>query len=346
MEASGNKFADLTKLAKSYFATKQFVAAIPVLTEAVNICPDSPGTWSNLGYALWQVGRHHDAVLCYQNALTLKPDESAIASNLVSSLPKVDLSKLDASVAKRAFQRVFADAFARFPGIDAKISPVMTFENWRSRNSPETVEIDPEQTIHLKHEASGSDDIYVAGATRVVEVADASVIAGWDYVIASSGDVLEGSGHMTIQQNFPWMPHVLSQPAGAVLHTWPPEAAVYDEPTLFLSVPPKYQFGHWIMDFLPRLRAHQSLASRTPVKIAVPSSLPSRHRELLARFEIEDTEIVELELGRRYRFKSLWVVQQGHRYNPQIERISFLRKFMFLPPENADTSPNPRRVFL
>jgi capsular polysaccharide biosynthesis protein len=91
---------------------------------------------------------------------------------------------------------------------------------------------------------------------------------------------------------------------------------------LFLSCPEKFHTGHWIVDFLPRLRALKHIPPG--FKIATPTELPRKHRDLLSLFGVEEGQIVNCDLGRRYRFRNLVVTQPGIDHRPSPDTVRFV----------------------
>jgi capsular polysaccharide biosynthesis protein len=107
-------------------------------------------------------------------------------------------------------------------------------------------------------------------------------------------------------------PHYHMADLGLVAHVWPDQCTDVDEDALFLSAPEGMHFGHWLVDFLPRLRGW-----KRPMKIAIPDTLPAKHRDTLACFGVEKGDLVECSFGGRYRFRSLTVVVTGDHQSPQ-----------------------------
>jgi capsular polysaccharide biosynthesis protein len=98
--------------------------------------------------------------------------------------------------------------------------------------------------------------------------------------------------------------------------------------------------GHWIVDFLPRLRA---LKEHPYLKVATVTELPPKNRDLLALFGIDHDRIINCDLGRRYRFRSLAVVQTGDPVHPDPNNICFVTDFLRTQGRPASA---PLRLFL
>gem|GEM_PF-5202447 len=81
-------------------------------------------------------------------------------------------------------------------------------------------------------------------------------------------------------------------------------------------------------------------------KLVIPSSLPKKHRETLTRFGVTADDLVECELTKRYRFRSLKVVQNGLYLNPNPKRVHFV--YNALCDNRLPLSPNTsgRNIFL
>jgi superkiller protein 3 len=55
-------------------AAKRFSEAVADFRRAVDLRPDFPEAWNELGFALRQIGQYTDALKAYDQALRLRPD--------------------------------------------------------------------------------------------------------------------------------------------------------------------------------------------------------------------------------------------------------------------------------
>lgn len=322
----------------------EYAAAIPPLSIVVEKEPESSKGWGNLGSAYMNVHRYEDAAACQQTALRLSPDRAGIANQLLFALNFADLNNLDSNLLLHAFKLHHAEFLARHPLLRPVIAKVVEFDDWRKANAPHAIEIDPERSVALLYGDALFVDEYLAEASWVAELKEVDVIAGWDYVIAPSGEVLDGSGYLRAYSSFPWVPHAYSRPAEKMIHLWSDEFTRIEDPILFLSNPQEFQIGHWIVDFLPRLRGWAEVRKVVPLRLAIPKSLPKRHREFLSLFGVADADLIEMELGQRYRFSALWVMCQGHRNDPHPEKIKFLHRSLARP--SLGDAPPSARIYL
>ncbi len=209
------------------------------------------------------------------------------------------------------------------------VFPMAILSAWCEKHGAAIHELDPVQSVSFAQCGTGSETrTYDTEPYLVASVPNAEFVCGWDIVIAPTGHVLEDSGYWGLRRAVAVSPHFTAYDAGLVAHDWPDEVHEVDAEALFLSSPESFQIGHWIVDFLPRLRA----ISGTDLKVAVPSTLPKKHRQFLALFGIGEDRIIGCELGRRYRFRKLVVAKTGDYFRPNFATIDFLRKHLMLDP--------------
>jgi len=324
---------------------RDYPGAVVPLSAAVEKEPGSSKAWGNLGSAYLNLHRYKEAAICQQNALRLAPNREDFASKLLQALNLVDINQLDTELLLSAFKLRHEDFFSRHPHLHPVIADVVNFNAWRKNHAVHTIEIDAARPVTLAYREPPIEDHYVADASWVAELRYADIIAGWDHVIAPGGAVLDGSGYLGAYSSFAWIPHAYSRPANRMIHLWSDSYTQIDEPSFFLSNPQEFQVGHWIVDFLPRIRGWTVAKTASPLKLAIPKSLPKRHREFLSLLGVQDSDLLELEVGNRYRFSSLWVMGQGHRNDPHPNKIEFLHKALTTQLEDVVT-PALARVYL
>ena len=78
----------LFRMATSLWKVGRWQAAIPMLEEYVEIVPDDPRGWNNLGVVLRERGEVKRAIECYQRALQLDPDFEEARQNLETAKNK------------------------------------------------------------------------------------------------------------------------------------------------------------------------------------------------------------------------------------------------------------------
>lgn len=160
-------------------------------------------------------------------------------------------------------------------------------------------------------------------------VANGSFLAGWDYVATQDQLIVADSGYnpLTTPSLKNGYPLCCLEDVGLVAHAWTYDVEIVDADVFFLSAPPSFHYGHWLVDFLPRLQGLEIINDPT-VLIAVPAELPAKHRDLLACFGITEDRIFNCELGKRYQFRRVFVGQTGTYYFPNPRTIHFLRRHL------------------
>lgn len=71
------------------FRNKEYESAIEYFSEAVGYDENDHKAWNALGTACSIVGRHSDADLCYENALTIDPENETYLKNRVANAKKM-----------------------------------------------------------------------------------------------------------------------------------------------------------------------------------------------------------------------------------------------------------------
>ncbi len=182
---------------------------------------------------------------------------------------------------------------------------------------------------------------YTTEASLFASVPNAQFLPGWDFVIGEDDTVLHDTGYLT--------PDVATHDfmtfhVGALdclIHHAPAEEVYVDEEVLFLSAPWN-SVGHWIIDFLPRLKGLASLGRQ--VRLAMPADAPARYHELLRMFGIGPGQIVACAPGTRHRFRLCHVYRPGRAEPPNPMHVDFVRSG--LRPDGAPAMQKGKRVFL
>ncbi len=182
---------------------------------------------------------------------------------------------------------------------------------WCENHGHPVIELDAAGEIALRDVDNLPVAPYWTDATRFTVIPEASVMAGWDFVMTAAGGALdynppsvESTGNLMGAYTF--VPSVANRARSRIFHPWTKDVTVIDADALFLGAPPAYHYGHWIYDFLSRLRAWRQ-AGRAPLKIFTLAGLPQAHRQTLTMFGVQPEDLIEGEIGRVYRFRSLTV---------------------------------------
>lgn len=148
-------------------------------------------------------------------------------------------------------------------------------------------------------------------------------IPGWDHVIGEDGAILSDTGYMPLEQATRAFVTFGVQAIDSLIHYDPADEEFIDAEVLFLSTP-ENSVGHWMVDFLPRLKGLELLAGRK-VKLAVPADLPARCAEMLRAFGVSDDDVVACSPGTRYRFRMCHVYKPGPSEPPNPVNVRFVR---------------------
>lgn len=223
-----------------------------------------------------------------------------------------------------------------------KVSDVLDLREWCRQSDVTVIEHEAATDVDLGGPSPASDVLrYRADPCWSAMIPGAQIVPGWDFPVSPAGEVLAGASYEPIEVAHSFMPHIYYPDLSAVGHIWPDEAVDVDADALFLGCPESYHFGHWLVDFLPRLRAW-----RQPLKLAVPTTLPAKHREALAAFGVTADDLVECDVGRRHRFRTLTVVSCGHYYRPTPSRLRFVQEHLAGERTLWSANVQGRRVFL
>ncbi|MBX7198608.1 MAG: glycosyltransferase family 61 protein [Rhodospirillaceae bacterium] len=165
---------------------------------------------------------------------------------------------------------------------------------------------------------------YTTEPALFASIPRAQFIPGWDFVIGEDDSVLHDTGYMPpglATGDFMTF-HVGA--LNCLIHHAPAEERYVDEEVLFLSAP-RNSVGHWMVDFLPRLKGLEQLSGRK-VKLALPANLHPRYAEMLFRFGVTPDDIVSCAPGVRHRFKMCHVYKPGPCEPPNPVHVRFVRE--------------------
>lgn len=289
------------------------------------------------------------ATLCVSLAASGRQDEAAAAYARVMSegWPLEDDVDLDAALtaAIAAGQREHTEwlyharfKHTRYGQGRIAISPTATLEKWCGDNGATFRVVDPALTIDIP---SRHPWHYVTEPYIEARIPEAEILSGWDFVVAPTGHVLANSGYMPLSVKFmQFYPQVALDPLGVVAHPWPEDVIEHDCDALFLSAPERFHVGHVIVDFLPRLRSLERLDPQA--KIVIPTEAPRKFRDFLSMFGIGRERIIECDLSKRYRFRSLTLANAGDMLRPNPNNVHFIRSVT----ESKATDRPTNRLFL
>ncbi|MGE4063171.1 MAG: glycosyltransferase 61 family protein [Rhodospirillaceae bacterium] len=299
--AAGNYAQAYEQLREIDLAEIEILSAVRVMVQMATCA-------QMLGRPAENIELHAGALARLTRELRLVPP--AMTPEMTTLALSLAVGARDAPRAAEFIQILFGDLAPIKSGW--RVSPVVPVTKWCRKNGIDVVPLD-----------SIGPAAAAGNGTWYADIPGAEIVLGWDYVIAPSGEVLEGANYMPPDKSFPFMPHAFCPSGPAIAHVWPEDVVRMDVDALFLSVPERHHYGHWLIEFLPRLRAW-SLSETPRRKLVVSSALPQKHRDLLARFGVAREDLIECTLGQRYAFGSLRVVRTGRANAPHPEDIRYL----------------------
>lgn len=224
-----------------------------------------------------------------------------------------------------------------------RLAPRATLADYcRARGLPCATVVNP---LEVGIEASSpytAPFFYTTEAAVFASVPEAQFIPGWDFVIGQDDTVLYDTGYLPPEvATHDFMTFLVSD-LNCFIHFAPDTEERSDEEVLFLSAPSN-SVGHWMIDFLPRLKGLSYLSGRK-VRLAVPAGLPARYRELLALFGVGEDDLLACAPGVRHRFKMCHVYKPGRAEPPNPKHVRFVRGGLMQ--GGAPTARKGKRVFL
>lgn len=221
-----------------------------------------------------------------------------------------------------------AIARAMLPNVPAlrplRLAPRATLAEYcRARGLPCATAINP---LDVSIDASSRYTTpfrYSTEPTLFASVPGAQFIPGWDFVIGEDDSVLYDTGYLPPEVATHDFMTFLVGALNCLIHYAPAGEVYVDEDVLFLSAPWN-SVGHWMVDFLPRLKGLAHVPGK--VRLAVPADLPARHREMLAMFGIGEGDLLPCAPGKRHRFRMCHVYRLGRTEPPNPKYIRFVRE--------------------
>ncbi len=312
----------------SLMELRDFEAAISCFQKVQELNPREQRTIESLAWCLRKVGRIDDALPTFAEIFYTWPTHATATALLRVAF---DVAEEDRPLMEVLLRFFSPEYFEQHPNHDIVMTPFVPFEPWCAANSVGFDMIDPGGNMYLTHVDGSAVEPYHAAAVKFATVPDASVIAGLDWLITSTGEFLDGSGLGLFKNMFgqrfagPSFVAFAADPArNRVLHARAKGETYIDEDVLFLSTPRLHHYGHWILDHLPRLMAWRR-PGKAPLKIFTAASLPAAHRETLAHFGVQPADLIAAPSdGEVYRFRSATTLCLGDTQAPTPELAKFL----------------------
>lgn len=309
MMAAGDYLGALTRFQQLDLFTLDPLAAVNVMMRMAKSA-------SALGLADTAREYHRDALgRLYASGLV---DPSRATEDIVKLALTAAVGARDVKAAQK-FLRWLHRAMPPYAS-SYRISDIIDARDWCRAQGIAVHGIGAEENISLPDGCGGFLD-YRTRETWYADIPDAEIVAGWDFVIAPTGEVLTGANYMPLEATFPFMPHGYNPSSHIVAHVWGESAIRIDADAFFLSVPERHHYGHWLSEFMPRLRAWD----REESSLAVSASLPPKHLGLLGCFGARADDMIECEIGQRYHFRSLRITPAARADAPHPRDADYLR---------------------
>jgi hypothetical protein len=198
-------------------------------------------------------------------------------------------------------------------------SALSSLAAWSEQYSSPIVTIDVPEQVELPE----GHRPYATDGYTCYKISSAEILSGWDFVLTPTGHLLRDSGYVPLATFYGVFPYAIADSLNLIAHIWPIEVEDVPYDALFLSSPRAFHVGHFMVDFLPRLRALEAFGPGA--KVAIPREAPAKFLALLDRFGIKDDRIIFCDLGKRYRFRNLIVAKVGAHEKPNPRNVRFLR---------------------
>lgn len=243
--------------------------------------------------------------------------------------------------------RILSLLSASAAGVAFRCGPTANLPAWCAQNGVPISLIEPPCDVGLPATTGYSQPFsYRTDPILLVAFAGAEWVPGWDFVIASDGTVLNGSGYLPLKTAMSTLPHFHVDGADLVVHPYPARCEDIDTDVLFLSAPTHANFGHWTIDFLPRLRGLE-LMNVPNLKIAVPEDLGRKRFDTLALWGIREEQLLRCRRDTRYRFRTLHVLVPGASMpHPNPSNVDFVRARHDPGTLDPALRTGPKRIFL
>lgn len=242
-------------------------------------------------------------------------------------------------------QQILKLMYPHAKGLDTMaIAPLAGLEEWcrdagvacRRVEQPRDIVTEP-TTPYSRRDQYRTDPVLFAS------IPGGQWVPGWDFALGSDGTVLQDSGYLNIVHIFNHVPHAFFPAAKLAAHRSPDRVEHVDEDVLWVSAPMHNHIGHWMIDFLPRLKGLAHAGRR--LKIAIPDTLSdAKFRETLALGGVSANDIIPCSPQARYQFRTLHIYRAGTSMPPHPTHVDYVRDLMRLNPRSA--KPRHKRFYL
>lgn len=316
-------FADPRQATQKYFSERDWANAAAAAEQAL-AQPMEPGKdrvlYLMLCLSLRALGRLEDARAAFKRgtpSLSVIQSAQHLDYALMAAIAGDDLQSV-----KSLFHH--KNPGSRCVGMPIACSSTTTLDEWCRAQNLTLARLEAPRTITVEQKPQGVGTLnYVAEGFTYARIPNAEFLCGWDFVVTPTGKVISDSSYMRLETAInAFFPHIFVREIGIVAHPWTDQIIEMDCDALFLSAPERFHYGHWLIDFLPRLRAIEG----TDTKVMITTDLPQKHSDLLTAMGVGPNRRVICELGKRYRFRNLIVARPGSYLLPNPNTIDFLRQ--------------------
>ena len=181
---------------------------------------------------------------------------------------------------------------------------------------PEHIDL-PATSVHTVPFAYDTEPAVFASVPR------AQYIPGWDFLIGDDDTVLLDTGYIPLEKAAYAFMAFGVRSLNSLVHHAPGEEVFVDEDVLFLSTPDASP-GHWMIDFLPRLKGLNYVPGGK-ARVVAPANMPARYTEMLGALGISGADVLACGEGKRYRFRTCHIYKPGRAEPPNPTHVSFVR---------------------
>lgn len=334
---------------RSLLALGEFEAAVPPLLQALELHPGEKNALTGVAKCLRHLGRNDDALPYLAESYYLRP--TAAAANILLRAA-FNATEQDPELMFMLLRDFYPDYFANHPTHEIVITPFVAMAEWCAGRGIAMDEYDPGGEMRLRGADGTPVTPYFAPPVRFATIPAATVVAGLDWVIAPTGELLDGSGLTCLADSemVPYgaptaVPGASDPPRKRIMHARSRDTIHIDQDVVFLSAPRLHHFGHWIYDHLPRLIALR-WPGRIPLKVFSLATLPRAHREALDHFGIQPDDLILGEDGQAYQFRSVTALQLGDTQRPAAGLAKFLHDALAIKHTPAPSGVRGGRYFL
>lgn len=215
------------------------------------------------------------------------------------------------------------------------ISPAVALRDWCARSGVVYKQVEASHEVVIAPSTPYSERYsYATEAVEYAQIPGGVLVGGWDFAVASDGTVLIDTCYQRATISMAPYSHFYAPYFGQILHFMPKIEEFVPGNTVRLSAPHMLHFGHWLVDFLPRLRVLDFM-SDTSARIAVPIDIPRKFREMLALWGLTDERLFYCRRDTRYRFETLHMLRPGLALPPNPTHVSYVRERLYAPEPTA-----------